>query len=258
MASELKSTSVGRTLVLTISNPELGNALSPEITSAGIEALSVAENNPEIRSVLIRGDGLCFCATGNLRRLDASRQQPADFQKQIVETLHNLIEAIRFFPKPVVAAVEGSAQGDGFSLALACDFIVAARDAVFVMDYCNVALSPDAGGSWSLVQALPRQLATQILMCGNKVSAQVLHTHGLVNQLADPGAAQQEALSLCEQLNQRAPNALSSIKELINEASQGSLTAQLARERDAFVTNLHHTNAGIGINAFLNKTPPRY
>jgi enoyl-CoA hydratase/carnithine racemase len=79
---------------------------------------------------------------------------------------------------------------------------------------------------------------------------------GLVNRLSAPGHAFTQALVLAEQLNGRAPNALASIKTLINEASSSSLTEQLDRERDHFVRNLHHANAGIGIAAFLNKETP--
>ena len=92
-------------------------------------------------------------------------------QAQSIEGLHSWIEAIRTFPKPVIAAVEGAAAGAGFSLALACDFIVAADDAVFVMAYSNVALSPDGGASWSLSQALPRQLVSELLMGGERIGA---------------------------------------------------------------------------------------
>ena len=154
--------------------------------------------------------------------------------------------------------MEGAAAGAGFSLALACDFIVAARNAVFVMAYSNVALSPDGGASWSLAQALPRQLATEILMCGDRIGAERLHAMGLVNRVAEAGSALDTALALAEQLNARAPNALASIKELLNEAPQAQLTHHLGQERDHFVKNLHHANGGAGISAFLEKRVPRY
>jgi enoyl-CoA hydratase/carnithine racemase len=258
MPAALKSTSSGQTLVLTISNPELRNALGPEIYAAGVEALNVAETNPDVRSVVITGEGETFCAGGNLQRLLNNRQQPPAVQAQSVEGLHNWIEVIRTFPKPVIAAVEGPAAGAGFSLALACDLIVAAENAVFVMAYSNIALSPDGGASWSLSQSLPRQLVNELLMLGERTTAQRLHQLGLVNRVSAPGSALDEALALAEKLNGRAPNALGSIKELVNEAPGATLTQQLGAERDHFVRNLHHANAGAGIEAFLAKKTPRY
>ena len=150
MTAQLKSASQGQTLILTLSDPTLRNALGPEMYAAGIEALNVAESNPEIRSVIITGEGANFCAGGNLRRLQANRDKAPEVQTQSIEGLHSWIEAIRTFPKPVIAAVEGAAAGAGFSLALMCDLVVAARDSIFVMAYSSIALSPDGGaaGTW--------------------------------------------------------------------------------------------------------------
>ena len=258
MAAELRSTVEGRTMVLTISNPEHRNALGPEMYAAGVEALNIAETNPDVRCVVLTGEGETFCAGGNLQRLQANRQKPPEVQAQSIEQLHSWVEAIRTFPKPVIAAVEGPAAGAGFSLALACDLIVAARNAVFVMAYSSVALSPDGGGSWSLAQALPRQLVNELLMIGERIGAQRLHELGVVNRLCDAGQALGTALEWSEKLAARAPNVMSSIKELVSEAGAHDLSAHLAAERDHFVKNLHHPNGGIGIAAFLNKQVPRY
>jgi enoyl-CoA hydratase/carnithine racemase len=258
MPAELKSTSQGRTMVLTLSNPEYRNALGPEVYAAGIEALNVAETNPEIGSVIITGEGSVFCAGGNLQRLQSNRQQPPQVQAESIEGLHSWIESIRTFPKPVMAAVEGPAAGAGFSLCLACDFIVAAENAVFVMAYSNVGLSPDGGATWQLARLLPRQLASELLLIGERIGAQRLHELGVVNRVTPVGSALAEALALAEKLNARAANVMASIKELVNDAGDNDLNRQLAAERDHFVKNLHHPNAGIGIAAFLAKTLPKY
>jgi enoyl-CoA hydratase/carnithine racemase len=245
-------------MVLTLSNPEFRNAIGPEMYAAGVEALGVAESSPDVRSVVIAGEGAWFSAGGNLQRLLGNRQRPPEVQVQSIEGLHSWIEAIRTFPKPVIAAVEGAAAGAGFSLALACDLIVAADDAFFVMAYSSVGLSPDGGATWHLAQTLPRQLATELLMAGERIGAPRLHELGLVNRLAPRGGALDVALVLAEQLNVRAPNVLASLKDLINEAPGATLSRQLASERDHFVRNLHHPNAGTGINAFLSKQRPEY
>lgn len=258
MPAQLQAAREGQTLVLTLSNPELRNAIDPAMYAAGIEALNVAESSAEVRSVVITGAAGVFCSGGNLLRLQASRQADPQVQAQSIEGLHSWIETIRTFPKPVIAAVEGAAAGAGFSLALACDLVVAARNAVFVMAYSNVALSPDGGASWSLAHTLPRPLATELLMCGDKITAERLHALGLVNRLSNPGDALGTALQLADRLNHRAPNALASIKELLSDAAHQTLSQHLNSERDHFVKNLHHPNAGEGIAAFLEKRAPRY
>ena len=258
MTASLQQHQQGHTLVLTLANSAHRNALGPEMYAQGMAALDAAQHNPDVACVVLVGEGLMFSAGGDLQRLQANRTQAPSVQAQSIDGLHAWIGAIGSFPKPVIAAVEGAAAGAGFSLALACDFIVAARNAVFVMAYSNIALSPDGGGSWRLARALPRQLVNELLMCGERIGAPRLNELGVVNRLADTGAALQESLVLAGQLGGRAANALTSIKRLVTQAEQTSLDHHLDMERDHFVANLHHANAGIGIAAFLSKQSPRY
>jgi enoyl-CoA hydratase/carnithine racemase len=258
MGAQLKSETQDLTLVLTLSNPGMRNAMGPEIYSAGIEALGAAETNPAVRSVVITGEGGTFSAGGNLHRLLANRAQDPSAQAVSIEALHTWMETIRTYPKPVIAAVEGAAAGAGFSLALMCDFVVAASDSFFVMAYSNIALSPDGGGSWNLARSLPRPIANEILMLGERITAVRLHQLGWINQLSNPGESLVQALHLAQRLNARAPNALTGIKDLLNSAAQMPLSDHLAQEKSSFVTLLHHPNALTGINALLNKQTPDY
>ncbi len=258
MGGQLKSETQDQTLVLTLSNPGMRNALGPEIYIAGIEALGAAETNPAVRSVVITGEGGTFSAGGNLHRLLANRAQDPSAQAVSIEALHTWMETIRTYPKPVIAAVEGAAAGAGFSLALMCDFVVAASDSFFVMAYSNIALSPDGGGSWNLARSLPRPIANEILMLGERISAERLHQLGWINQLSNPGESLVQALHLAQRLNARAPNALTGIKDSLNSAAQMPLSDHLAQEKSSFVTLLHHPNALTGINALLNKQTPDY
>ena len=105
---------------------------------------------------------------------------------------------------------------------------------------------------------LPRQVASELLMAGERITPRRLHELGVVNRVVPPGSALAEALEIADQLNGRAPNVLASVKELLNDAGGSHLTGHLAAERDHFVRNLHHPNAGIGIAAFLGKLKPDY
>ena len=258
MAIELKTAQSGQTLVLTLSNPEFRNALGPEIYAKGMGVLADATNDAGVRSIVITGEGTNFCAGGNLNRIRGNRAQLKSVQEDSINKLHAWVEAIRACPKPVIAAVEGAAAGAGFSLALTCDLLVAARDAVFVMAYTSVALSPDGGGSWHLARQLPLQLANELMMLGEKIGAERLHTLGVVNCLTEPGQALTDALKLAGRINQRAPNAMASVKALGAAAATQSFEAQLVQERGAFVENLHHANGGEGVTAFLEKRKARY
>lgn len=256
MTAQLKCEHLGATMVLTISNPGHRNALGPDIYAAGIEAIQTADGNPEVRSVVITGEGDTFCAGGNLQRLLGNRQQPPQVQADSIEGLHTWVEALRSLPKPVIVAVEGACAGAGFSLALASDFIIAAHNSIFVMAYSNIGISSDGGASWNLMHMVPRATALQLLMCGERIGAERLYQLGVINRVTEPGQALAQALALADNLNAKAPNALASFKELANNAFAQPLSTQLQQERDHFVRNLHHANGGEGIQAFLDKRRP--
>ncbi len=258
MASELLSERRGTTLLLTISDPATRNTLSAQTISACIEALGVAETKAEVRCVVLRGADANFCAGGNLHGLAERRRAGPPAQTEMLELLHHFIEALRAFPKPVIACVEGAAAGAGFSLALACGLLVAAEDARFTLSYARVGLSPDGGATWHLAQALPRSLAQQLIWLAEPVSARELQRWGLVNSVSANGQALGEALRLAERLAEMAPNAIASGKELLQRAPRESFNAQLAAERDHFVANLFDANGAEGLQAFFDKRAARF
>jgi hypothetical protein len=119
------------------------------------------------------------------------------------------------YPKPIVAAVEGAAAGAGFALALACDSLVAASDARFVMSHAKLGLSPDGGATARLAEALPPALVKRLLWLAEPVSSATLSEHGLVAIVSLPGSALADALILADRLAALAPGAVASVKELV-------------------------------------------
>ncbi len=258
MPSELLTERQGAVLILTISDPDSRNTLSEAVITAGIEALSTAESDDEIRAIVLRGAGSHFCAGGNLQGLIARRQAGPPAQARMLEQLHQWVEALRACPKPVIAAVEGAAAGAGFSLALACDLIVASEEARFILSYARLGLTPDGGASWHLARALPRAAVQQMLWLAEPVTAQQLLQWGVVQGICGPGQALAAALALGDRLAAMAPNAVAGAKELLNEAPGNSLAAQLAAEREQFLLNLFHANGGEGLQAFTAKRAPKF
>ena len=258
MPSELLTDRRGHTLVLTISDPATRNTLSPQVYAAAVEVLSAFDSDPELRCVILRGEGAHFCAGGDLNRLAASRAGPIDAVRSGIDRFHTFVQAIREFPKPVIAAVEGHAAGGGCSLALACDLVIAAESARFTMSYGRAGLSPDGGGTWHLAQALPRALALQLLWLPQPMTAQQWHVLGLVNAVASDGQALTEALAWAERLSQTASNAVASVKALVEHAPSRTMRDQLDAEREQFASNLQHDNAAEGLRAFFEKRKPRF
>jgi enoyl-CoA hydratase/carnithine racemase len=258
MTAQLLSARVDSTLVLTISNPEARNALHPDIYAASQQALDQAAADDSVRAVIITGADGIFCAGGNLNRLLGNRSQPQEVQAASIALLNGWVESLHAFPKPIIAAVEGAAAGAGFSVVLACDFVVAASNAKFVMAYVSVGLTPDGGGSYEIARALPRPLASELMMEGKPVDAARLAQFGLVNRVTEPGQALDEALRLAAGLARQSPHAVGRIKDLINHAATASRAEHLLAERDSFVAALHHPDGGEGISAFLEKRKPQY
>lgn len=254
MTAELRTERRDGTLVLTFSDPGSRNALAPQTLTAAVEALNVAETDASVRVVVLVGEGAHFSVGTDLQHLANETSEPADAAARQVEALQSFVEALRAHPKPVIAAVEGSAAAAGFSLALACDLIVAAEDARFTMSQGRASLSPDGGGSWLLAHALPRALALQVLWLGEPVTARELLAWGLVNRVTDSGQAMAEALRLARQLASCAPNVLAATKELVNQARGLALNEHLNAEGLHFADTLSHAH---GAAAPLEKREPR-
>lgn len=258
MSAELKASRQDATLILTLSNPGAKNTIDADMCAAAIESLTTAERDEQIRAVILTGADQFFSAGGNLSQLLKNRERDQSDVTTTIDNLHGLIEAIRDCPKPVIAAVEGAAAGAGFSLALACDMIVAGTSAQFSMSYVTVGLTADGGASWFLAQSLPRQLATEILLEGKPIAASRLLELGLVNKVVADGAVLDAAVAWADDLAKLSPNAMERIKSLVREAASNSLTQHFDVEKQNFIESLYHRDAQEGITAFLEKRTPQY
>jgi enoyl-CoA hydratase/carnithine racemase len=258
MSAELKATRHDATLILTLSNPGARNALHPDMYAAAIESFANAERDDSVRVIVLTGADGIFCAGGNLNRLLENRHRDMSDQADAIDHLHGWIEAIRHCTKPVIAAVEGAAAGAGFSLALACDLVIAGNSTKFLMSYVKVGLTPDGGASWFLSQALPRQLAGEILLEGKAVLASRLQQLGLVNRIVADGRVLDAALAWADELAMQSPNSLKRIKSLLEAAPANTLVQQCELEKINFIQSLHHRDSQEGISAFLEKRKPHY
>jgi enoyl-CoA hydratase/carnithine racemase len=248
----------GRVLLVTLSNPAARNAITPDLYRQALPLFRDIGVDPSIGAVVLTGEGEHFCGGGNLNRLLAQRDLPPDTQRDNLNAFHEWALALQGCPKPVIAAVEGAAAGGGFSICLACDLIVAAEDAKFVMSYVRVGLSPDGGGSDSLAQMVAPQAALEMLLDGGAVSAARLHALGVVNRVVPRGSALAEALAWAERLAAGPAGSQARIKALLYGARHRTRREQLDAEREAFVASLYSDEAGEGIKAFLDKRKPRF
>jgi enoyl-CoA hydratase/carnithine racemase len=207
---------------------------------------------------VLTGAGEHFCSGGNLPSLQEYQGKPRAAIVERIGVLNELVRSMRQFPKPIIAAVEGAAAGAGFSLVLACDLIVASREAKFTMAYVRIGVSPDGAPSLLLPRALPMQLASELLMEGVPIGAERLHQAGVINRLVEKGQALAEAQAWAEKLAQGATGAIGNIKRLINQSVCPELGSHLELERESFSNLLHAPEAREGIAAFLEKRPAKF
>lgn len=239
---------------LVIDNPAQRNALRPSMSRELTNALRVAGDDPSCRVIVLQGQGDTFCSGGDVRAIAQQQARPPSEQTERLAAVNEFVRALRACPLPVVAAVEGHAAGAGASVAMACDLIVAAQGAQFTIAHVRLGISPDGAATLALPRAVPLQLASEWLLQGLPISAQRLHEMGIVNRLAPNGGAVDEALRWARELAEGAPEAMASIKQLVNEASWPDLDRHLELERSAFVRTMFLGGALERVQRFLKRS----
>jgi len=186
------------------------------------------------RALVVRGEGSAFSAGADLHSLaeDIDLDDAGAVRDYVMGWSSNVL-ALRALPMPSVAAVEGPAYGGGFSLALACDIVVAASTARFNTQYVNIGINPDLGSSWTLPRAVGPTLARYLMLRGNEISGVEAHRIGLVAEVTEHGGAAERAHELATELAARAPASIASIRALLVSAQENSLETALADEAEA-------------------------
>jgi len=254
----LKLERKGRVLVATNNDPATRNSMNWDFYNGFREAVEAASADPEIGAIVVTGAEGFFCSGGNVNGLKERSAADYPTRRSSVDKLHAMILAMRACPKPIVAAVDGGAAGAGASLAVACDLVVAARDAYFSVAYVKIGLTPDGGATAFLGSALPRQLMAEMVFTGDRIPVTRLHDLGMINRLTEPGQSLPEALALAARLADGPTAALGVGKRLIDQARLNGLKAQLDLEAEGIATALGGAEGREGISAFLEKRKPDF
>lgn len=247
----------GDRLIVWNGNADKRGALSPALYVTLAQAMDLAAE-PRIRAVILTSRGDFFCAGGDMNVLIERRKLTEAERRDKVDTLHDLVRKMRACPVPIIAAVEGGAAGAGLSLALACDLIVATKDAKFTAAYVKAGLVPDAGLTASLTRMIPRPLAMEMCLMGRPVMATRFAELGAVSRICDTGNALGEAILLADTLAAGPRNAQSAIRQLVAQSYEVSEAAQLDAERDAMAHAAGTNEAAEGIAAFLEKRKAQF
>ena len=241
-------------LRLRIDRPEHLNAMTAQVTDRLAEELEGAAARDDVRVVLLTGTGAAFSAGADVSGTDAHE----GFDVTSLDRANRLVRAVVSLDKPVVAAVNGVAAGVGCSLATACDLVVAAESARFVLAFSRIGLMPDGGATATVAAAVGRVRAMRLALLGDALSAREAYDAGLASLVvadADFPDAVEETVA---RLAAGPPLAFAATKKAVNAATLGHLEDALQRERTGQTILLRTADVAEGMRAFGEKRRPTY
>ena len=255
----------GPVAVLAFNRPDRRNALSDQVYQGFATALPLVARDPQVRVLMITGNGGAFCAGGDVKGFNernnapaADRPSPEDSIAWLRERQRLVSLAIHQLPKPVVAALPGAAAGAGLSIALAADLRLAAERALLVTAFADIGASGDFGGSWFLTRLVGPAKAKELYWTSPRMTAKEARDLGLVNQVLPDQGFEEAAMAFCQDLAARAPIALRHMKENINRA----ITCDLATALDAEALGMNRTMSTAdhreAAAAFVEKRRPTF
>ncbi len=243
---------------LVLNRPDALNAWTRQLGEELTQALDDVAADPAVRAIVVTGAGRAFSSGADLRAGVAGSDGKPDVRSPLREVYHPLIMRVRTVPKPVIAAVNGPAVGIGCSLALACDLIVAASSAYFLMAFVNIGLGLDGGASQTLVERLGHARAFEIAYLGERIAAETALSWGLVNQVAEDGDFESAVGALAARLAAGPPGSYAAIKRTINARAYAGFEELLDLEADVQQERASSKDFAEGVMAFLQKRPAEF
>lgn len=247
--AELLVETRGPVLIMQLNRPQARNAATLEMAEAMACALDALDSQPELRVGIITGAGGSFCAGMDLKGFLQGKRPSLPGRGFCGLTM-------RPPAKPLIAAVEGYALAGGFEVALACDLIVAARDAQFGLPEVKRGLAASAGGLLRLPKRLPYHVAMECILTGDMFSAERFAQLGLVNRLTEPGGALDAALALAQTIAANGPLALAASKQVASQSGEWPLAEMFDRQAEITAPVFSSQDAREGAAAFAEKRPP--
>jgi 2-(1,2-epoxy-1,2-dihydrophenyl)acetyl-CoA isomerase len=248
----------GAVATIVLNRPEKLNALTVEMRESLAEMFVRLRFDDAVRAIVVAGAGRAFCSGADVDRMAGRAEDLRAGRERMQRGAHTFIRALHAIEKPVIAAVRGPAVGIGWSLALACDLVVAAKSARFSQIFRRIGLAPDGGAIWFLTRRIGMAKAKELVFSARFVEAEEALALGLVNHVVEDDELEARTAALAADLAAAPTFALGLAKKLFHAAVGPSLEEYLEIE-SLVQPQLHHTQDNAeGVAAFREKRPPKF
>lgn len=243
---------------ITFNRPEAANAMSPLLAKELCDAALLVDDSKDIRALILTGAGKMFCAGGDLGEFVKAGDAARGLLMQMTADLHVGLSRLARSRVPVIAAVNGTAAGAGFSLVMACDLAIAADSAVFTMAYTAAGLSPDGSSTFYMPRKIGDRRTRELMLTNRLLKAPEAQEWGVVNSVVPAADLLGEAQKLAAKLAKGPTEAYGQVKSLLNSSFDQTLESQMELEARA-ISGLAMTRDGQeGMNAFVEKRKPNF
>jgi 2-(1,2-epoxy-1,2-dihydrophenyl)acetyl-CoA isomerase len=243
---------------ITLDRPDAANAIDLALGRELMHAAIRCDEDPAVRAVLLTGAGKMFCAGGDLKSFAAQGDALPALLKELTTHLHAATSRFARMDAPLVVAVNGTAAGAGFSLAVSGDLVLIAESAKLTMAYTAAGLSPDGSSTWFLPRLIGMRRTQELMLTNRRLSAAEALDWGLVNQVVPDAELAAKATALALQLAAGPTRAFGTVKSLLATAFSESLETQMELESRGIAAMARGADGREGIEAFLAKRQPKF
>jgi enoyl-CoA hydratase len=246
----------GAVALVTLNRPEVLNALDRALLEGLRDGVRALAGETDLRAVIVTGAGRAFAAGADIAEM--RRLTPLEGER-FSRLGHEALAALEELPVPTLAAVNGFALGGGCELACACDWIYAARRARFGQPEVGLGLLPGFGGTSRLLRRVGVAWAKELVLSGEPIGTEIGERIGLVNRtFEDPEALLAAALEVAAKIAEKGPAAVALAKRVLQQGQDGDVRSAHALESAAFGLVFASRDHEEGMDAFLEKRPPKF